>query len=126
MLALRTANQFGGHARAVAYENLGVVPLLLQSQNQKELLSFMDRHLGPLVRYDTANQSQLVETLESYLAKNGNLRLAADDCHIHLNSLKYRLRRIHEISGLDLRDGDMRFRAQLALAIHRAVGLVAG
>jgi sugar diacid utilization regulator len=124
MLALRTASQFGGHARAVAYENLGVVPLLLQSQNQKELLAFMDRHLGPLVRYDTANQSQLVETLESYLAKNGNLRLAADECHIHLNSLKYRLRRIHEISGLDLRDGDMRFHAQLALAIHRAVGLV--
>ncbi len=126
MLALKTVSQFGGQARVVAFETLGVVPLLLQSQNQKELMAFMEQYLGPLVRYDSTNQSQLLDTLDCYLANNGNLRLTAEGCHVHLNSLKYRLRRIEEICGLDLRDGDLRFRAQLALAIHRAVGLTTG
>lgn len=126
MLALRTIAQLGGRGQAVSFEALGVIPLLLQSQDQKELVAFMEQHLAALLHYDQHNQSQLTETLEAYLANNGNLRLTAAACHVHLNSLKYRLRRIEEIGGLDLRSGETRFRLQLALAVHRAINLVAG
>lgn len=126
MLALRAVSQLGGSGRVAAFEALGVMPLLLHSQDQSALLAFMEAHLGPLARYDAENQAELVKTLHSFLRHNGNMRLAAQDCHVHLNSLKYRLRRIQEISGLYLRDGEQRFRAQLALAIHQAQTLVTG
>lgn len=124
MLALRTVSLLGGQGRVVAYESLGVIPLLLQSQDQTELVVFMENQLGPLLQYDKDNQTQLVYTLERFLAHNGNLRQTAEDCHVHLNSLKYRLQRIEEISHLDMHDGETRFRAQLAFAIHNALKLV--
>ena len=99
------------------------MPLLLQSEDQAGLVGFMERYLRPLIDYDADHGTQLVQTLERYLANNGNLQRTAAACYVHLNSLKYRVRRISEISGLSLDDADARFNLRLALAIRAAQGL---
>ncbi len=123
-LALKAAAGNGQKGAVVALEELGVLPLLLQSEDQAGLVDFMENHLGSLLSYDTQNQSHLVPTLEAYLANNGNLQRTAAACHIHINSLKYRLERIQDIARFDLHHGETRFNLQLALSIYSALKIL--
>ena len=60
----------------------------------------------------------MLKTLEVYLQRHGNLRQSARDLHIHLNTLHYRLRRIGEVTGMDLKDADARLDLLLALRVR--------
>lgn len=121
LLALQAAACLEQKGCVVAYEELGVLPLLLQSQDQGSLVTFKQRYLGALLAYDAENKTVLVFTLQVYLENTGNLQRTANACHVHLNSLKYRIQRIEEIAGLDLHDGQTRFNLQLALSIQNAL-----
>lgn len=61
----------------------------------------------------------LVDTLEVYLDSAGKTSLAALRLHVHRNTLDYRLKRITEISGLDLADGIERLAIHLELKLRR-------
>ena len=126
LTSLRAGRTLGAKDRVIAFEELGVVPLLLQSGDQAGLVGFMERYLRPLMDYDASHGTQLVQTLDRYLANNGNLQRTAAACYVHLNSLKYRVQRIGEITGLSLADAETRFNLRLALAIHSTLGLVSG
>jgi hypothetical protein len=79
-----------------------------------------DQPVGPIARlmaYDRAADAHLVATLRAWLTTFGDARAAAAQLFIHPNTLHYRLRRIHEVSGLDLSDPDQRFAAELQLRI---------
>lgn len=107
-----------GSARpAVLFDDLGVLQFLLGSGGAPELDDYARRVLGRLVDYDTRHDTQLVATLDAYLAHGCNASRTARAVRLHLKSLQYRLRRIGEISGLDLTDRESRLDAELALRI---------
>jgi purine catabolism regulator len=60
----------------------------------------------------------LLLTLRAYLAGNGSPTEAADRLHLHRNTVLYRLGRIEEIAGVDLRDPEVRLSLHLALKIE--------
>lgn len=70
-----------------------------------------------LQRYDAANHTELLDTLDSYLKHNGSQNLTAEALHIHLNSLKYRLRRIVELTDIDFKNSEEMFYLQVSLKI---------
>ena len=77
-----------------------------------------ERLQGPIARlleYDERNDSNLTESLAAWLDAFGDVRAAAATLFIHTNTLRYRLRRVEEISGIDLADPDQRFAAMLQL-----------
>lgn len=79
------------------------------------------RSPGPLARlrdYDAAHDSTLVDTLAGYLEAFGDVGRAATALHIHKNTLRYRLRRISEVAGLDLDDPDTRFAVMIELRLE--------
>lgn len=79
-----------------------------------------ERPVGPIARlldYDERNDSGLAETLDAWLDANGDVRTAAAALFIHPNTLRYRLRRLEQVSGLDLSDPEQRFAAMLQLRI---------
>jgi DNA-binding PucR family transcriptional regulator len=79
-----------------------------------------ERPVGPIARlleYDDRNDAGLAETLEAWLDALGDVRAAAAALFIHPNTLRYRLRRLEEVSGLDLADPEQRFAAMLQLRI---------
>ena len=79
-----------------------------------------ERPVGPIARlleYDERNDSGLAETLEAWLDALGDVRAASAALFIHPNTLRYRLRRLEEVSGLDLADPEQRFAAMLQLRI---------
>ena len=73
----------GSRDRVIAFEELGVMPLLLQSEDQQGLVAFMERYLRPLLTYDDQHQGQLLPTLEAFLSQNGNLQRTAESLYIH-------------------------------------------
>jgi PucR family transcriptional regulator, purine catabolism regulatory protein len=116
--ALDLMVRFGKREQVINYERLGVYRLLAQVEDRAGLDAFAGRMLAPLIDYDRARGAPLLKTLEVYLQRHGNLRQSARDLHIHLNTLHYRLRRIGEVTGVDLKDADARLDLLLALRVR--------
>jgi DNA-binding PucR family transcriptional regulator len=57
-----------------------------------------------LKAYDQTHHANMIETIYTFLAHDGNMNGAAGILHVHPNTLAYRLKRITEITGLDLKD----------------------
>ncbi|MGW2325766.1 PucR family transcriptional regulator [Streptomyces sp. NPDC001700] len=74
--------------------------------------------IADLERYDRERGTDLLDSLARYLASGEDARLAARQLHIHPNTLRYRLRRAHEIAGLDLADPAAKFEIQLRLRLR--------
>ncbi|HET9125991.1 MAG TPA: helix-turn-helix domain-containing protein [Solirubrobacteraceae bacterium] len=80
---------------------------------------------GPLARleaYDLEHQSNLVETLDCWLAQFGDVTSAAERLHVHKNTLRYRLRRIEEVGGVTLEDPEQRFELMLEFRVRQSLG----
>ena len=69
----------------------------------------------PLVEHDRERQSDLVKTLKVYFDTGANASEAAERLFLHRNSMLYRLARIEELTGLDLKDPQARLALQLGL-----------
>jgi sugar diacid utilization regulator len=109
----------GNPQRVVSFDDLGVYALLFDPAKPTELDAFVNRWIGPLIEYDREQNTQLRATLEAILEGRGQ-RQTAEKLVIHLSTLKYRVRRIHEILGLDYHDPDVSFNLQLAIRIFSA------
>lgn len=90
--------------------------LLLASVPERVRWSFRDRLLGPLEEYDTDRRADLVHTLEMFLACSGSWSRTATRLHVHVNTLRYRIRRIEELTGRDL--GTLEDRVDFFLALR--------
>ncbi len=101
------------------FGELNVYRLLFQLEYNPELVSFCNEIVGKLVEYDRTQGTDLLETLTSYFAHNGNLSQTAEALFVHRNTLLYRMDRIREISGHDLDNPETRLSLQLALRAHR-------
>lgn len=77
--------------------------------------------VATLLDYDARHQTNFVPTVLAWLDSFGNVNEAAAAVHVHPNTFRYRLRRLCEISGLDLDDPDQRLAAMLQLRLHRLV-----
>src|SRR5205823_14871014 len=62
--------------------------------------------IARLADYDEAHSTSLLATLEEFLSRRGTISATATALYIHPNTLRQRLRRIMELTGLDLRKED--------------------
>nr|WP_124444333.1 helix-turn-helix domain-containing protein [Kutzneria buriramensis]WKX16159.1 helix-turn-helix domain-containing protein [Kutzneria buriramensis] len=76
-----------------------------------------DPRLTALVEHDNRYKGSLAETLLTYLNSFGDVRAAAAQLHVHPNTLRYRMRRAEELTGLDLSRPDQRLLAMLQLRL---------
>jgi sugar diacid utilization regulator len=97
-----------------AIDELGVLGLFLDTNRPDQLVALGRKVLGPAIDHDRSSDGTLLATLESYLDHGCNLRACADALYVHPNTVKYRLRRIEELCGLDLRTPDDLLKATLA------------
>lgn len=74
--------------------------------------------LGALVEHDAQRGTAHVATLRAYLDCLGHVSAAAERVHVHPNTFRYRLRRLVELTDLDLDDPDERLLVELQLRLH--------
>lgn len=76
-----------------------------------------DPRIENLRRYDADNASTMTESLRVYFAHFGDVRGAADELQVHPNTLRYRMKRVEDILGTDLKDPDDRVLLELQLRV---------
>jgi sugar diacid utilization regulator/putative methionine-R-sulfoxide reductase with GAF domain len=95
----------GGPA-VLSYEELGAYKYLLRVALDGGIRDGTVDAVSRLAEYDAQRGSQLVTTLEEFLRRHGNISATSEALFVHPNTLRQRLRRIAELSGLDLRRND--------------------
>ncbi|MCA2181749.1 PucR family transcriptional regulator ligand-binding domain-containing protein [Nonomuraea glycinis] len=109
--ALKGGIDEAGHAVRLARARSGGVAtsdeiythaLLLATVPGDVRASFADRLLGPLRAYDARHQSELVRTLGTFLDCAGSWNACAERMHVHVNTVRYRVKRVEELTGKDL------------------------
>jgi PucR family transcriptional regulator, purine catabolism regulatory protein len=113
--ALSMGRRLFGPDSATAFNDLGLYRLLYALQPLPEMRAFRDDALARLRAKDRAGV--LLQTLGAYLATNGSPTDAADRLHLHRNTVLYRLGRIEDLLGADLRNAEVRLSLHLALKI---------
>jgi hypothetical protein len=104
---------------ATSFEELGIYRILATGQSGGEVNAYVNEWLGPLLDYDAKHHAVLVETLAEYLDNGGNYDLTAKALLIHRSTLRYRLRRIREMTGIDLTDVESRLNLHIATRAWR-------
>jgi purine catabolism regulator len=112
--------RFKRWSQVVAVPELGLTGLLAAVTDER-LVDYSRRHLGPLIEHDTSRKGNLVATLRAYL-ETGEQQHAAQKLRVHPNTLRYRLDRIREISGVDLEDPETRLNLAVALRVQALLG----
>jgi hypothetical protein len=118
-IRLRSANPEG----AAAFDELGFYRLIDAAHRGGTVEAFVREWLGALLDYDESRNSELVLTLSDYLECGGNYDESAAALHIHRSTLRYRLARIAELTGHDLRKVDTRFNLHAATRAWRFLNL---
>jgi DNA-binding PucR family transcriptional regulator len=103
------------------FEDLGIYRILALGEQGAEIDAYVTHWLGSLIEYDASRHATLVETLAEYLDHGGNYDLTAEALVIHRSTLRYRLRRIRELSGFDLADVESRLNLHVATRAWRIV-----
>ena len=111
--------------QVLAFEETGAYRLLLpaMSEDPGELQRFHDETVAPLVAYDDQYETELVRTLESFLEADGNVAGTAAKLFTHRHTVRYRLERVRELTGLDVGSTDGRERLGLGLKAMRVLGI---
>jgi len=99
--------------------HLGVYPLLHKLCDDPDSRRFWERYLQGLLQVEHHKSSELLHTLEVYLALQGNVSEAARQLDLHRQSMNYRLQRITELTGCNLSDPLDRFALELSLHLYR-------
>ena len=112
-------------SEVLAFEDTGAYRLLLpaMSEDPGELQRFYTETVEPLVAYDAQYETDLVQTLETFLECDGNVAGTAQRLYTHRHTVRYRLERVRDLSGLDVGSTDGRERLGLGLKAMRVLGI---
>jgi sugar diacid utilization regulator len=122
-LMLEMSVQSGAGIASDAYRNSGTYRLLLRvmASHPEEVQLLYDDTVAPLVGYDEQYRTDLVTTLQTYLANNCNMNATAAAVFAHRHTIAYRLERIKELTGLDPSDSEDRERLGLGLKAFQMI-----
>ena len=110
----------------LSFEETGSYRLLLpaMAEDPRELQGFYEETVARLAAYDEQYETELVRTLETFLDADGNVAKTAEKLFTHRHTIRYRLERVKELTGLDVGSTDGRERLSLGLKAMRVLGIV--
>jgi DNA-binding PucR family transcriptional regulator len=103
--------------------------IVVADDHRSELIAGSDRmlaeeivrdRLAPLENETAASRERLSETLLAWLRNNGNVTAAAEELHVHGQTLRYRMARLNELLGDALDDPELRYELEFALRASRS------
>ncbi len=122
-LMLEMVVQSGAPIACEVDRSSGTYRLLFRvlSSHPEEVHLLYDDTVAPLVGYDGQYATDLVTTLQTYLANNCNMNATAGAIFAHRHTVAYRLERIRELTGLDPARSEDRERLGLGLKAYRMI-----
>ena len=111
----------GATPEVASHRDLGAFTLLLSIQDDEALRQYCDAVLGPIEESDERYAAELLRSLEAFIERNGHWERAAGDCFCHRHTLRYRIKRVEELTGRDLSRANDRIELWLALRARELV-----
>jgi purine catabolism regulator len=116
-----TAIDNGNAPEVASWKDLGAFTLLLSIQDDEALKLYCDSVLGPIEEGDEEYGGELLRSLEAFIEQNGQWERAAREVYCHRHTLRYRMRRVEELTGRDLSRAHDRIEFWLALRARELV-----
>jgi purine catabolism regulator len=114
--ALEAVRLQNGDAPEVAsYRDLGAFQLLLSLQDDDALISYCRGVLGPVEQGEGEYGDELLRSLDVFIEHNGHWEKAAGALYCHRHTLRYRIRRVEQLTGRDFSQARDRIEFWLAL-----------
>ena len=125
-VALEIGRRIRGTSSVSTFEGTGTYKLLFRvfQENPEELEAFYGETLEPVVRYDSRYGTELVQTLTTYLENDASTVRTASDLFAHRHTIRYRLDRVGELTGLDVDKSEDRERLTLGIKAMQLLGRV--
>ena len=117
LAALKVGRKLQGRGSTMHFESVGSYKLLLSiwEHDPEELRALYAETIDLVDRYDSQNDSQLVHTLTTYLGNDENLSKTAQDLYAHRHTVRYRLQKIADLTGLSVFRSEDKERLSLGL-----------
>ena len=116
-----TAFANGSAPEVASWRDLGAFTLLLSIQDDDALALYCDSVLGPIEEGDEEYGGELLRSLEAFIEQNGQWERAAREVYCHRHTLRYRMRKVEELTGRDLSRAHDRIEFWLALRARELV-----
>jgi hypothetical protein len=110
-----------GPGGAIGYAEVGAYRYLVHIAAENAPHDRMRAAVDRLIDYDARRRTSLLDTLERYLAERRSVIESARELFIHPNTLRQRLGRIEELTGLNLDEDDL-LSLELAIKLARLHG----
>ncbi|HWU23854.1 MAG TPA: helix-turn-helix domain-containing protein [Nocardioides sp.] len=110
-----------GAVAVVRFEQHPLAVLLASSPDQARQLA--EAVLGPVLALPGEDRDVVIETARTWLAVGGSTSTAARELHVHRNTVRYRVRRLEEVTGRDLAQPVDAAELYVALECARILGL---
>jgi sugar diacid utilization regulator len=125
-VALEIGHRIHGPSSVSTFSTTGTYKLLFRvlQENPEELEAFYGETLEPVVHYDSRYGTELVETLITYLGNDASTVRTAGDLYAHRHTIRYRLDRVGELTGLDVDKSEERERLTLGIKAMQLLGRV--
>jgi PucR family transcriptional regulator, purine catabolism regulatory protein len=111
--AVRLAN--GSAPDVASYKDLGAFQLLLSLQDDDALASYCQSVLGPVEGDEGEYGDELLRSLDVFIEQNGHWERAAQALYCHRHTLRYRIKRVEQLTGRDFSQARDRIEFWLAL-----------
>ena len=102
------------------YEDLGTYRAVLPFARSAEMQHFAEQVLDPLADHDIENNTALLETLTGYVLAGCSFKAAAAALDQHENTIRYRMDKVSDITGLSYKEHDQLEVLSLAVKIREA------
>ncbi len=119
--ALEATSVAEGHSDVASHRDLGAFTLLLALQDDDALRLYSDGLLEPIDHTEGEYGGELLRSLEAFIDNNGNWERAARQLYCHRHTLRYRIRRIEELTGRNLGNATDRIELWLAMRARELV-----
>jgi purine catabolism regulator len=117
-----TAFANGNEPEVASWRDLGAFTLLLSIQDDEALKLYCESVLGPIEEGDEEYGGELLRSLEAFIEQNGQWEKAAREVYCHRHTLRYRMRKVEDLTGRDLSRAHDRIEFWLALRARELVG----
>ncbi|MCX8032285.1 MAG: PucR family transcriptional regulator ligand-binding domain-containing protein [Thermoleophilia bacterium] len=117
LVALKVGRKLIGPGAILHFQEAGSYRLLLDiwERDPGQVMALYEETIAPLDRYDEKNGTKLTETLIVFFRNNENLNQTAADLYAHRHTVRYRLEKIAELTGLSVYQTEHKERLSLGL-----------
>ncbi|MGM0641905.1 MAG: PucR family transcriptional regulator [Thermotogota bacterium] len=91
------------------YSEVKFYDLIDKIKEKINLKEYCQKNIFDLIKNDKNKNTEYFETLKLYLKNNSNIVKTAEELFIHRNTLSYRIKKIEDILGFELNDGEKNF-----------------